>query len=136
MRIAVQCWSYGRVNQSVAHPVDRCRRRHHFDHDETVIQSSPAFVGAVRVVDAISGWSVRVGAAASTDPDQRAALVDLFITTNGSEWRDNEGWKDHATGGDPCDNAWSGVTCNGQHGASNRAMYVTGCCACQCEDVS
>jgi hypothetical protein len=113
----------------VVHPVDRCRCQHHFDHDETVIQSSPGFIGAVRILaHDIGGWSVRVGAAASTDPDQRAALVELYITTNGSGWSDKKGWEGHATGSDPCDNAWSGVTCNGQPGASNRTMYVTGCC--------
>ncbi len=110
----------------VVHPVDRCRCRRHFDRDESVTQSSPGFFGAVRIaVHAISGWSVRVGAAASTDPDQRATLVDLYIATNGSGWSDKKGWEDHATGSDPCDDSWSGVTCNGQHGSSNRAMYVT-----------
>jgi hypothetical protein len=62
-----------------------------------------------------SGWLVRVGAAAPTAPDQRAALVELYISTNGSTWSSTgrTGWLNHATGSDPCDNSWAGVSCSG-----------------------
>jgi hypothetical protein len=67
-------------------------------------------------------WGVRVGVVAPTAPDQRVALVELYIATNGSTW-DNwgiSGWVDHATGSDPCDNGWSGVACTGSSGSGNR----------------
>ncbi len=117
--------------EPVCGAVDRCRSgSRRLDRDDAVIQSSPGFVGAVRVLaHAIGGLSVRVGAAASTDPDQRAALVELYIATNGDEWSDKNGWQDHATGSDPCDNAWFGVECDGSRGSSNRTMYVI-CARC------
>jgi hypothetical protein len=64
---------------------------------------------------------VRVGVVAPTTPDQRAALVELYIATNGSTWsRDKTGWQNHSTGSDPCDNSWSGVTCTGSSGSGSR----------------
>jgi hypothetical protein len=58
---------------------------------------------------------------------QRAALVDLYIATNGDSWTSGRtGWQDHATGSDPCDDAWIGVTCAAGTGAElrNRVMCV------------
>jgi hypothetical protein len=65
-------------------------------------------------------WGVRVGVVAPTAAVQRAALVELYIATNGSTWGDKNGWQNHATGSDPCDNSWSGVTCSGSSGSGNR----------------
>jgi hypothetical protein len=58
-------------------------------------------------------WSVPCGVVAPTAADQRAALVELYIATNGSDWSDNTGWRDHGSGSDPCDNSWVGVSCAG-----------------------
>jgi hypothetical protein len=67
-------------------------------------------------------WGVRVGVVAPTAAAQRAALVELYIATNGSTWSDKTGWQNHATGSDPCDNGWSGVTCSGSSGSGNRGV--------------
>jgi hypothetical protein len=83
----------------------------------------PVFCLCAHVVanPVLSGWGVRVGVVAPTDPDQRAALVELYIATNGSTWSNGKaGWQNHATGSDPCDNSWSGVTCSGSSGSGNR----------------
>jgi hypothetical protein len=62
-----------------------------------------------------------VGVVAPTAAAQRAALVDLYIATNGSDWSDGtSGWQDHGTGSDPCDNGWYGVICSGSVGSANR----------------
>jgi hypothetical protein len=68
----------------------------------------------------LSGWGVAVGVVAPTAPDQRAALVELYIATNGSTWSDKTGWQNYSTGSDPCDNRWSGVTCSGSSGSGIR----------------
>ncbi len=59
-------------------------------------------------------------------PDQRAALVDLYIATNGGTWTTNTGWKDYVSGSDPCDTYWTGVyPCDGSSGSPNRnVLYV------------
>jgi hypothetical protein len=69
-----------------------------------------------------AGWSARVGVVAPTAPAQRAALVELYIATNGSGWSNRAGWQDYATASDPCDNGWSGVTCSGSGGSANRGV--------------
>ncbi len=62
---------------------------------------------------------------APTAPGQRAALVDLYIATNGSTWGANTGWQDYSSGSDPCDNSWFRVTCDGSSGSLNRnVQYV------------
>ncbi len=49
---------------------------------------------------------------AVTEPAQRAALVDLYLSTSGpTRWRGRLGWQDYANGSDPCDNAWAQVSC-------------------------
>ena len=40
---------------------------------------------------------------------QRDALVALYNSTDGDNWTNNSNWKS----GDPCENEWYGVTCNG-----------------------
>ena len=37
------------------------------------------------------------------------ALTDLYETTNGDFWTQNDNWLT----GDPCDNTWYGITCSG-----------------------
>ena len=45
---------------------------------------------------------------------QRAALVDLYLATNGPSWKPNTGWADYANASnDPCADGWFGVTCAG-----------------------
>jgi hypothetical protein len=82
----------------------------------------PATVSRVGVLpmDPASSWCIRVGAVAPTAAAQRAALVELYIATNGNTWSDNNGWRNHTTGSDPCDNTWSGLTCLGIPGTANR----------------
>jgi hypothetical protein len=72
-------------------------------------------------------FSVRVGVVAPTAPDQRAALVDLYIATNGSTWKYNTGWQDYASGSDACDSVWYGVDCSGSIGSSNRNVVYVAC---------
>lgn len=52
------------------------------------------------------------GLAETVHPDF-GALLDLFNSTNGSNWTNKSGWEDGAAGTDcdPCD--WFGITCNG-----------------------
>ncbi len=64
-----------------------------------------------------------MGAVAPAAADQRAALVELYIATNGSSWTvGRAGWQNYLTGSDPCDNSWTGVTCTLSTGAANRKM--------------
>ncbi len=67
-------------------------------------------------------WGVRVGVVAVTAPDQRAALVELYIATGGSTWSTKTGWQNHTTGSDPCDNGWAGVTCSGSSASGDRSV--------------
>ncbi len=91
---------------------------------DALLTRSVAHVRGTLVVDMrpVLAWGVRVGVVAPTALNQRAALVELYIATDGSTWNDNIGWQNHATGSDPCDNSWSGVTCSGSSGAGNRNM--------------
>jgi hypothetical protein len=63
-----------------------------------------------------------MGAVAPTVAAQRAALIDLYLATNGSGWTDKAGWQNYTSGSDPCDNIWSGVSCSGTVGAVNRSV--------------
>jgi hypothetical protein len=77
----------------------------------------------VAVIPAVSGWSVRVGVVAPTAPDQRAALVDLYIATSadggwGTGWQSY--WDNSSSTSDPCDGFWYGVQCSGSLGSIDR----------------
>jgi hypothetical protein len=49
----------------------------------------------------------------TNDGSQRAPLVDLYLSTNGrSRWALQDGWEDHASGGDPCRRSWFGLQCD------------------------
>ena len=48
-------------------------------------------------------------AVAAVSPLERSALVDLYNTAGGSGWSSNTNW----LVGDPCDDSWFGVTCDG-----------------------
>jgi hypothetical protein len=61
-----------------------------------------------------------VGVGAPTAANQRAALVELYVTTGGNSWSDKSGWQNYASGSDPCDDNWSGVLCAG---VTTRNMY-------------
>ena len=55
---------------------------------------------------------------------ERAALVDIYTSTNGQWWRSQLGWSSYSNASsDPC--TWSGVTCQSQGGnASHVAQLV------------
>lgn len=50
---------------------------------------------------------VDLGRAQDMPPAQRAALVDLYNSTNGLGWGSSTGWLN----GDPCSQAWYGLAC-------------------------
>ncbi len=54
---------------------------------------------------------VPVVTAATLDPAQRAALVDLYNSTRGEYWSISSGWGS----GDPCEAGWYGVKCDPSH---------------------
>jgi hypothetical protein len=58
--------------------------------------------------------AVAASASAAVPYDQIVALNDLFWSTNGKGWSFYDNWGV----GDPCDNAWFGVSC------TNGMMYV------------
>jgi hypothetical protein len=68
-----------------------------------------------------------MGVVAPTAADQRDALVDLYIATNGNSWGQNAGWRDYASGSDPCDNTWNQVSCDGSSGSPNRNVQYVDC---------
>jgi hypothetical protein len=70
---------------------------------------------------------MRGGVVAPTAAAQRAALVDLYLATNGSGWSTNTGWVDYSSevGNDPCDDSWAGLICSGSTGSSDRSVYVS-----------
>lgn len=70
------------------------------------------------VVRSLAALGVQAAAVATTEAVQRAALVELYQATGGSSWTISTGWGS----GDPCDAAWSGVSCNGGAGVFNRSM--------------
>ena len=46
---------------------------------------------------------------AAVPASERQALVDLYTVSNGATWSTGTNW----LVGDPCDDSWFGVTCNG-----------------------
>lgn len=58
---------------------------------------------------------------ATTQSAQKTALMDLYTATLGGSWTNSAGWSTSGSSTpDPCDNAWFGVTCNGNSGTNNR----------------
>jgi hypothetical protein len=115
--------------RSLSHTPLRRRAKHHCTDRIRVdarLTLSPANARGVVVSDMHPAfeWGIRpVGVVAPTAAAQRAALVDLFIATDGNAWTSGKtGWQDHAAGSDPCDNSWSGVTCSGSSGSANRGV--------------
>ena len=46
-------------------------------------------------------------------PRERAALVDLYVSTDGDQWVGNDGWMNYADdSNDPCVEQWLGVNCS------------------------
>ena len=52
------------------------------------------------------------GLSAEVSPEERAALVALYDSTNGDSWTNHSNWKTD----DPCTNQWYGVTCSDDNG--------------------
>ena len=66
-------------------------------------------------------WCV---APCAIDPVDRAALVDIFIGTNGIGWERGTGWSAYAdSSNDPCSPRWFGVTCSASN-SSNTTHVV------------
>jgi hypothetical protein len=88
------------------------------------IRLGPAAVDEIRHGSAaLPRWGLPVGAIAPTSAAERAALVDLYLATNGGGWSDRAGWVNYPTASvDPCDAAWSGVVCSGSIGSANRKV--------------
>jgi hypothetical protein len=107
--------------RSLSHPCPR-RANHDCAHCITIDVLSVAHVRGALVlgVPPAIEWGIRMGVVAPTSPDQRAALVELYIATNGSTWSTKTGWQNYSTGSDPCDNSWVGVACSGSSGSGNR----------------
>ena len=63
-----------------------------------------------------------VVAPTAADQPERAALVELYIATNGSSWTTKTGWQNYSTGSDPCDDNWNGVLCSGSNGTIGRSV--------------
>jgi Leucine-rich repeat (LRR) protein len=57
-------------------------------------------------------------ARAAVSADEKAALEDFYAFTNGASWTDSTNWLI----GDPCDDSWHGVTCNG--GTTVWSLYL------------
>ncbi len=108
----------GRCNRS-------CRRTS--SRPATVSVADTGWTESWRVLfDVMDGAALPVGVVvAPTAPDQRAAMVELYLSTNGSDWSDRGGWKDYATGSDPCDKSWYGLACSGSHDSPDRNMLVS-----------
>jgi len=53
----------------------------------------------------------------SESPSERSALMDLYYSTNGSEWENNDGWGS----GNYCD--WYGVVCNDTQSVKELNLY-------------
>lgn len=66
------------------------------------------FAGAVLLLQLLlSVWLGSRPCIAAVPAAQRAALVDLYTSTNGTGWTNSAGWLT----GDPCTDLWSGVAC-------------------------
>lgn len=76
-------------------------------------------LASLSVTGSVAGTVTPI-AVAVTAAAQRAVLVDLYVATNGSGWSLNTGWVDYGSGSDPCDDSWTGVTCSGTVGSSDR----------------
>ncbi len=59
------------------------------------------YIILIAVLISFHSWS-------AVPQSERDALVALYNSTDGDNWTDNTNW----LVGDPCDNAWYGVTCN------------------------
>ena len=56
-------------------------------------------------------WVLCTPGTSGTSPAEINALERLYYATNGEEWTRKDNW----LVGDPCDNYWYGVGCEGGH---------------------
>ena len=71
-------------------------------------------------------------------PEERGALVDIYLATNGPRWLNNFGWSLYADPkADPCKNneEWAGVTCTADTLHLQCVPDPSRCC-CRCRLVS
>ncbi|MDR2333611.1 MAG: hypothetical protein LBE61_09025 [Burkholderiaceae bacterium] len=63
----------------------------------------------IRTTLAALGWAIcTLPAHAALDPSDKAVLENIYNSTGGPGWSDRTNWM----AGDPCANAWYGVTCD------------------------
>ncbi len=67
------------------------------------------FIGLAVFPLLISG-AITKPALAAVPAVEKNALVDLYNATGGTNWTNNDGWKNYSST-DPCDSNWYGVTC-------------------------
>lgn len=98
---------------------DGCRNAKPRDDTGSAASTS----GAASVSLASAAWLLGVFVVAPTSAGQRAALVDLFVSS-GTPWSEpnDYGWRDYSSGSDPCDELWDGVECSGGVGDSERSV--------------
>jgi hypothetical protein len=65
---------------------------------------------AATAIAIITGMALTNRTRAALDSGERAALVDIFVSTGGSSWTSNANW----LVGDPCTNEWAGVECSSE----------------------
>ncbi len=98
------------------------------------VNAKVAMVAAVVWVAATTtcGGAPPSGVLAAVPSEERAALVDLYLSTSGPRWwRNRAGWSSYATASDPCDDSWYGVTCEDTPSGSH-VMYVLPLCRMVC----
>lgn len=73
---------------------------------------APPLARRFRCTSALSLLTLSLGlspqAVAAVPPAERAALVDLYHSTQGDQWISKQNWLN----GDPCENQWHGIFCN------------------------
>ena len=77
--------------------------------EKSVPSSEETLVEACAALERVTGGSCEGNGEGetSTSSEERSALLDLYTSTDGPMWFNNEGWGK----GDPCSDSWYGVFC-------------------------